>query len=228
MKLSIIIPVYNERNTIKEVLQRIQGLKLIGNLQKEVIVIDDGSTDGTAEILDGDDSVILIKHDLNSGKGVSVKDGLLRSSGDFIVIQDADLEYDPSDINSLIRPLIGGQADVVYGSRFLGKEIRPSMYTSHYFGNRFLTYISNIFTGLKLSDMETGYKAFSRMAADEIKEKLVSKRFDIEPELTARIKKFQIKEVPISYTGRTFEESKKIGWKDGFSALRSILYFNLF
>ncbi len=227
MKLSVIIPVYNERQTIREILKRVTSLQLNHGLEKEIIVIDDGSDDGTGEILSELKDFLLIRHSLNQGKGASIRDGLQKSNGDFVIIQDADLEYDPADINSLILPLINDRADVVYGSRFLGKTVRPRMYSTHYWGNRILTFVSNFFTGLKLTDMETGYKAFSRKVVDVIKNNLVSDRFDIEPEITARIKKFRVLEVSIYYEGRTVEESKKIGWRDGFMAIWSILRFNL-
>lgn len=228
--LSIIIPVYNEKNTILDVLDRVNSVNLSGGLNKEIIVVDDASSDGTREILHGlnGKNYRIIFHEKNFGKGAAVITGLKQSIGDFVVIQDADFEYDPKEYNNLLPPLLSGEADVVYGSRF--KNGRPSdgRYLRHYLANRFLTFLSNLFTGLRLTDMETCYKMFTRKAAEAVKNKLQSQRFGIEPEITARFKKFRVSEVPISYRGRTYDEGKKIGWQDGFSAIITIIKYNLF
>jgi glycosyltransferase involved in cell wall biosynthesis len=227
MKLSVIIPCFNEKDTIREVVARVNAEPT----GKEVIIVDDGSTDGSREIILGElkplvDRVIF--HDVNMGKGAAVSTGIAAATGDYIVIQDADLEYDPKEYPKLLRPLLEGRADAVYGSRFLTTEERRVLYYWHSIGNKFLTLVSNMFTNINLTDMETCYKAFR---ADAIKGiKLEEKRFGIEPEITAKIaaKGLRIYEVGISYSGRTYMEGKKIGWKDGLSALWCIIKYNLF
>lgn len=227
MKLSVIIPCFNEKDTIREVVARVNAEPT----DKEVIIVDDGSTDGSREIILGElkplvDRVIF--HDVNMGKGAAVSTGIAAATGDYIVIQDADLEYDPKEYPKLLKPLIEGRADAVYGSRFLTTEERRVLYYWHSIGNKFLTLVSNMFTNINLTDMETCYKVFR---ADAIKGiKLEEKRFGIEPEITAKIaaKGLRIYEVGISYSGRTYKEGKKIGWKDGLSALWCIIKYNLF
>lgn len=227
-KLSVIIPVYNEKNTILNILEKVKAAPAAG-LEKEVIVVDDASGDGSADILknlSGEYKVFF--HAVNAGKGAAIKTGLQRATGDFVVIQDADLEYDPKEYDKLLEPLLSNRADVVYGSRFLGGGAHRVLYYWHCVGNKILTWLSNMFTNLNLTDMETCYKMFSKKVLDDIKDKLTSQRFGIEPEITARIKKYRVYEVGISYSGRTYEEGKKIGWKDGFSAIWCIIKFNLF
>lgn len=229
MKLSIILPVYNEEKTVLQILERINAVNLPTGFEKEVIIIDDASTDKTSLLLNNDmgDGVLMIKHSYNQGKGSSVIEGLQQATGDVVVIQDADLEYNPNDYNILLLPIIEGLADVVYGSRFLGSHSRKVTSLWHRFCNQILTLISNIFTNLTLSDMETCYKMFTREVVDDLKNKLISKRFGIEPELTARVKKYRLYEVPISYTGRSLTDGKKITWIDGIAAVWHILRFNL-
>lgn len=227
--LSVIIPVYNEENTILELLGLVEKVELEG-IKKEIIIIDDCSTDGTKKILEKlKNKYKIFFKEKNEGKGSALRKGFLLSTGDFIVVQDADLEYDPEEYVSLLQPLIDDRADVVYGSRFMSNKPHRVLYFWHYLGNRFLTIFSNIFTNLNLSDMETCYKVFNRLALDRIKNKLVSRRFGIEPEITALIARndLRVYEIGISYYGRTYKEGKKIGWKDGFSAIWSILKFNL-
>lgn len=229
MKLSIVIPVFNEKNTIREVLSRIEAVKL--PLEKEIILIDDASTDGTREILKSlpAEKYKVFYHEENLGKGAAVRKGFNEVSGDIIIIQDADLEYDPEEYEKLISPILHGKADVVYGSRLIGSEAHRVLYFWHYLGNRCLTFLSNMLSNLNLSDMETGYKVFSRQALDKIKSRLASDRFGIEPEITMLIgkNKFRIYEVGITYSGRTYEEGKKIGWRDGFAAIWHIIYFGI-
>ncbi len=226
--LSIIIPVYNEKNTIQKIVDLVKSITLVDGIGKEIIIVDDGSTDGTRDIISHLDGVKVILHEKNKGKGGAVATGFKSSIGDFAIIQDADMEYDPSEYNQLLAPILAGKADVVYGSRFLGVGAHRVLYYWHYLGNNFLTTISNIFTNLNLTDMETCYKLFNRKVVDSIKDDLVSQRFGIEPEITARVKHFRIFEVGVSYSGRTYAEGKKIGWKDGFSAIWSIIRFNIF
>ena len=228
-KLSIIIPAYNERNTLKEILRRVEKVKLIGGLDKEIIIVDDASVDGTAEIINSlAGSYIVITHNSNQGKGASVIDGFKRSTGDIVVIQDADLEYNPENLNDLLNPILDGRADVVYGSRFVTNQPHRAIYFWHYLGNIFITFLSNLFTNLNLTDMETCYKMFTRKVIDDIAPKLKSRRFGIEPEITARVKKYRVYEVGISYSGRTYKEGKKISWTDGVRAIWQIIYFNIF
>jgi len=229
-KLSIIIPVYNEKDTILEILNLVEGVNL--PLEKEIIIIDDGSTDGTTDKLRSLDSAkyqIILKSE-NSGKGAAIREGMLKATGDIIIIQDADLEYDPQDYHKVLKPFLNGRADVVYGSRILSGEATRASFFYHFLANIFLTFLSDLFTGLTLTDMETCYKAFSKEVVDSFKYKLKSKRFGIEPELTARMARGQwrVYEVGISYYGRSYKEGKKINWSDGLAAIWHIIRFNLF
>ena len=227
--LSVIMPVYNEKETISEILSLVERVKLPG-IEKEIIIIDDCSTDGTREVLQNlKNKYKIIFKEKNEGKGAALRQGFKLASGDFIIIQDADLEYNPEEYINILKPIIEKRADVVYGSRFMSDKPHRVLYFWHYVGNRFLTTLSNVFTNLNLSDMETCYKAFSRAALDKIKDKLTAKRFGIEPEITALIAKdnLRIYEVGISYFGRTYQNGKKISWKDGVSAIWYILKSNL-
>jgi glycosyltransferase involved in cell wall biosynthesis len=224
MKLSIIMPVFNERNTIKEILRRVRKVDL-GDLEREIVVVDDGSSDGTRDILamEEDSVTRVIYHAENSGKGAAVRTGFAAAAGDLIIIQDADLEYDPEDYPNLLEPVLKGKAQVVYGSRFTGP--RKNMLFWHFVGNRFLALVTNVLYNTTLSDMETCYKLFTREALEGIT--LKSNHFDIEPEITAKIlkKKIRIFEVPISYAGRELEEGKKITWRDGIPAIWALVRF---
>ncbi len=228
MKVSIIIPCYNELNTIEEIVLRI--LKYV-KYNKEIIIVDDGSSDGTEDIIRNKlSSQIskLIQNDKNYGKGYSVRKGIQAATGDIIVIQDADLEYHPSDLNKLIEPINNGFADVVYGSRFISTEERRVLNYWHSIGNYFLNFLSNVFTNINLTDMEVGYKVFKSEILKNID--LKENRFGFEPEVTAKIshKNIRIFEVGIKYFGRNYSEGKKINWKDGISAIRCIFQYNLF
>jgi len=228
--LSIVIPVYNEINTIEELLRRVANAPLPDGISKEIIIVDDSSKDGTREFLKKlDGSYKVIFHEKNRGKGAAVRTGLKHATGDFVIIQDADLEYNPDEIKDLLKPILEGKADVVYGSRFMSGRPHAVLRFWHYVGNKILTMISNAFTNLYLTDMETCYKLFTRKVVDDIGPKLVSNRFDIEPEITARIAKagYRVFEVGISYGGRMRSEGKKIGWKDGLFAIWAIIRFNL-
>jgi glycosyltransferase involved in cell wall biosynthesis len=224
-KLSVIVPVYNERNTVVEVVRRMRAVELPDGIEREIIVIDDGSNDGTRDVLRqlGDSTVRILLHDGNRGKGASVRTGLALATGDYVLIQDADLEYDPDDWPRLIAPVIRGRARVVYGSRFTGE--RRNMLLLHWIGNRMLSLVTNVLFNSTLSDMETCYKLVDRSLLNDLK--LRSDHFDIEPEITAKILKrgIRIYEVPISYMGREFDEGKKITWRDGFAALWTLVKF---
>lgn len=230
MKVSVIIPVYNEKRTIAEILDRVQkvNLKNLG-LTKEIIVIDDASTDGSGDILKNRGGITLFSQPINLGKGNAIRKGFELANGDFAIIQDADLEYDPEEYPKLLKPLVDDKADVVYGSRFIGSEPHRVLYFWHYVGNKALTMLSNMLTNLNLTDMETGYKVFTKEAVRKISPRLTAERFGIEPEITAQIakNKLRVMEVGISYQGRTYEEGKKINWKDGIAAIWQIIKYNV-
>jgi len=220
-KLSVIIPVFDERNTVAEIIRRARQVDL--PLDREIVVVDDGSTDGTRDVLShlADSTVRVVLHPENRGKGAAIRTGLTHITGDLVIIQDADLEYDPADWPRLLAPVFTGKARVVYGSRFTGE--RRNMLFWHWVGNRFLTLTTNVLYNTTLSDMETCYKLFDRQVLDDIT--LASDRFGFEPEVTAKVLRSgeRIYEVPISYTGRELHEGKKITWRDGFSALGVLL-----
>jgi glycosyltransferase involved in cell wall biosynthesis len=224
MKLSVVMPVYNEARTIEDILARVRAVPV----DKEVIVVDDGSTDGTRERLQkaaqNHDGLVVLFHTENRGKGAALRTGFSAVTGDIVVIQDADLEYDPAEYPTLMQPIVDGRADVVYGSRFLGGPHRV-LFFWHYVGNRLLTLLSNALNNINLSDMETGYKAFRAEVVRSIT--LRSNRFGFEPEFTAKVAKrpLRIYEVPISYSGRSYAEGKKITWRDGIAALYAIVKF---
>jgi len=226
MKISVIMPVYNERQTIHKIIEKVQQV----NLEKEIIIVDDCSTDGTRECLEElkEDNIKIFYHERNKGKGAALQTGFNHVSGDIVIIQDADLEYDPDEYHRLIRPIVSGQADVVYGSRFLSGSERRVLFFWHYVGNKLLTYISNIITNLNLSDMETCYKVFRSDILKKIR--IEQNRFGFEPEFTVKIakEKLRIYEVGISYYGRDYAEGKKIGWKDGVAALWCLLKYHIF
>ncbi|MFT5165335.1 MAG: glycosyltransferase involved in cell wall biosynthesis [Saprospiraceae bacterium] len=233
-KLSIIIPAYNEAKTIHLILNKVKAVDLIGDIKKELIIINDYSTDTTEKVIrqyqaeNPELDIQFFNHEKNQGKGAALHTGIQKATGDFLIIQDADLEYDPEEYNLLLQPMLQGQADVVYGSRFVGGKPHRILFYWHSIGNRWLTNLSNMFTDLNLTDMETCYKLFK---SDIIKNlDLREKRFGFEPEVTAKVSRMpdiRIYEVGISYYGRTYKEGKKIGWKDGFRAIWSILKYNL-
>lgn len=233
--LSIIIPAYNEATFIGQILQRVVAVHLLADYKKEILVVDDASTDATAVMVEKfmadnpDSSIKLIRQNPNQGKGAAIHRGISEASGEFIIIQDADLEYDPREYNLLLQPAIEGMADVVYGSRFVGHQPHRILFFWHSIGNKMLTFTSNMFTNLNLTDMETCYKLFR---AEIIKKlHLKEKRFGFEPEVTAKIGRVpgvRIYEVGISYYGRTYNEGKKINWRDGFRAIYCILKYNIF
>lgn len=231
-KLSIIIPCYNEEDHISPLLEKVMAV-FLPELEKELIVVNDGSTDGTAEILKSialqNSSLLISDHVKNMGKGAAIRTGLTKITGDIVIIQDADLEYDPNDYHKLLHPILNDNMDVVYGSRFRGNEPKRKLVFLHTTGNKFLTLLSNLFTGLKLTDMETCYKVFKKEIIEQIT--LTEDRFGFEPELTARLSKIKglkICEVPISYYARSYASGKKIKWTDGFHAVWCILKYNMF
>ncbi len=225
-RISIVIPIYNEKTFVRKVISRVEAT----NYHKEIILVDDCSTDGTRELLkeyEGLEGFKVFYHDENKGKGAALRTGFSHVTGDIIIVQDADLEYDPREYGVLLAPILDGRADVVYGSRFLGGPHRV-LFFWHYLGNMFLTNLSNMFTNLNLTDMETCYKVFTKNVLDSIT--LTCDRFGFEPEFTSKVakKKFRIYEVPISYSGRDYSEGKKIDWKDGVAALWFIFKFRFF
>jgi glycosyltransferase involved in cell wall biosynthesis len=227
MKLSVVIPVYNEVNTLLPLIERVQR----SPVEKEIIVVDDCSTDGTADVLRRASlapNVRTMFHEANQGKGAALRTGFAAATGEIVIVQDADLEYDPQEYPKLIKPIVDGLADVVFGSRFAGGETHRVLYFWHAIGNHLLTLCSNAFTNLNLTDMETCYKVFRREVLQQIV--VEENRFGFEPEITAKVAKLKVRvfEVGISYAGRTYEEGKKIGWKDGVRALWCIVKYNLF
>jgi len=234
--LSVVIPIFNEQKTVENLISQVKAVPI----RKELVLVDDGSTDGTRDILkrleeqsqseqDAYNEIRVIFHEVDQGKGAAVRTGFLEAQGDVMLIQDADLEYDPSEYPRLLQPIIEGRADVVYGSRFLGDQPHRVLYYWHYLGNRFLTTLSNCFTNLNLTDMETCYKLFKKDVIKEIAPGLCQNRFGIEPELTAKVarRRCRIFEMSISYDGRTYDQGKKIGWKDGVKALWCIVRYGL-
>lgn len=235
-KLSIVIPAYNEARTIHLILDRISAVTLLENIEKEIVIVDDCSSDKTDEAIRNYQQanpslpIKYFKHEVNKGKGAALHTGIKESTGDYLIIQDADLEYDPEEYNLLLKPVLRGEADVVYGSRFMGGSPHRILFFWHTIGNKFvLTFLSNMFTNLNLTDMETCYKLFKTPVIQSLN--LREKRFGFEPEVTAkisRVPKIRIYEVGISYYGRTYEEGKKIGWKDGVRAIYCIFKYNIF
>jgi glycosyltransferase involved in cell wall biosynthesis len=233
-KLSIVIPAYNEGRTIHLILDKIKSVELINQIEKEVIITNDCSKDNTEEAITNyiqanpEVNIQYYKHEINKGKGAALHTGISKATGEYLIIQDADLEYDPQEFNLLLKPALAGFADVVYGSRFIGGKPHRILFFWHTIGNKFLTFLSNLFTNLNLTDMETCYKMFRTDLIQSIN--LQENRFGFEPEITAKISKvpeIRIYEVGISYYGRTYAEGKKIGWKDGFRAIYCILKYNI-
>jgi glycosyltransferase involved in cell wall biosynthesis len=224
--LSVVIPVYNERDTVEELVRRVQAVAI----EKEIVLVNDGSSDGTREILaafEDKPGFRVIHHAQNQGKGAALRSGFAASGGDVVLVQDADLEYDPEDYHRLLQPIAAGKADVVLGSRFIGSGPHRVLYYWHYVGNRVLTTLSNVFTNLNLSDMETCYKVFRREVLDGLE--IEESRFGFEPEIVAKVARgrWRVYEVGVSYSGRTYNEGKKIGWRDGVRAIWCILKYNL-
>lgn len=233
-KISIIIPAYNEGKTIHLILDKVKEVDLLNNIEKEIIIVNDCSSDDTEKAIENyiavnsSLNIHYFKHKVNKGKGAALQTGINKATGEYLIVQDADLEYDPQDYNVLLKPVMNGYADVVYGSRFMGGNPHRILFFWHSIGNKFLTTLSNMFTNLNLTDMETCYKLFNTKIIQSIS--LKENRFGFEPEITAkisRVPKIRIYEVGISYYGRTYEEGKKIGWKDGFRALYSIIKYGL-
>ena len=230
MKLSIVIPVYNEKKYIREIVKQVQLINL-PEIEKEIIIVDDYSTDGTRELLQNDlekEVAQVVYHEENMGKGAALRTGFQYVSGDVVIIQDADLEYDPAEYEKLLKPILDGKADAVYGSRFVGSEPHRVLFFWHYVGNKLLTLLSNMFTNLNLTDMETCYKMFRKEVLDSIQ--IEQNRFGFEPEITAKLARgnWRIYEIGISYSGRNYAEGKKINWRDGVQALWCILKYNVF
>ncbi len=234
--LSVVIPVYNEEKTLREIVEKVRAVPI----KKEIVLVDDCSRDKSREVMqelaaevanDGDplNHIVTAFHEQNRGKGAALRTGFQHVSGDVVIIQDADLEYDPGEYPRLLQPIIEDKADVVYGSRFLGDQPHRVLYFWHYLGNKFLTTLSNCFTNLNLTDMETCYKVMRRKVVDDVTPKLKQNRFGFEPEITARIarRKFRVYEMSVSYSGRTYEQGKKIGWRDGVKALWCIVRYGL-
>lgn len=234
MKLSILVPAYNEEKTVTQVLTKLQQVELPGGVEKEIIVVNDCSGDRTEEVVkqfmteNPELKLRYLKHEVNKGKGAALHTGIQNATGDYLIVQDADLEYDPEEFNILLKPVLDGFADVVYGSRFIGGKPHRILFFWHTIGNKILTFLSNMFNNLNLTDMETCYKLFRTDLIKQIS--LVETRFGFEPEVTAKIAKvprIRIYEVGISYYGRTYEEGKKINWKDGFRAIYCIVKYGL-